>query len=93
MEKHSFTYGNNLIEYFLLRKNVKNINLNVKPDLSILVTAANNVPFDYINDFVKSKAHWIQKRIRYFSKVLPESNTLKQYISGESFKYLGSNID
>lgn len=89
MEKHSFTYGNNQIEYFLLRKEVKNINLNVKPDLSILVSAADNVPFDYIHKFVKSRAHWIQKRVSYFSKALPEGHSVKEYISGESFKYLG----
>lgn len=89
MEKFSFTYSNRVIEYFLHRKNVKNINLNVKPDLSVTVSAHSNVPVDYIQAFIKDKAHWIYKRIQYFEKTLPESHTPKEYISGESFKYLG----
>ncbi len=89
MEIHSFTYGNRIFEYFLQRKNVKNINLNVKPDLNIIVSAHSNVPFDYIQSFIKSKAHWIQKRITYFEKTLPDNHSPKEYISGESFKYLG----
>lgn len=89
MERHTITYGTTQFEYFLLRKEVKNINLNVKPDLSIIVSASTDVPFDYIQKFVKSKAHWIQKRIIYFSKTLPENHSIKEYISGESFKYLG----
>jgi len=89
MEKFTFPYSNKIFSYTLERKEVKNINLSVKPDLSIMVSASDKVPVDFIQDFIKKKAHWIFKRIQYFEKALPENHTPKEYISGESFKYLG----
>jgi len=89
MEKHSITYGNKIIEFELERKKVKNINLNVKPDMNVVVTASEQVPLDYILGFVKSKASWIIKNVGYFKEVQPEHTEKKVYLSGETFKYLG----
>ena len=89
MEKHSITYGGKIIEFEVQRKSVKNINLNVKPDMSVVVSASEKVPLDYILDFVKSKASWIIKNVGYFKDVQPEHTADKVYLSGETFKYLG----
>jgi len=89
VEKHSIIYGGKIIEFEIQRKNVKNINLNVKPDMSISVSASDKVPLDYILDFVKSKAPWIIKNVGYFKDVQPEHAEDKVYLSGETFKYLG----
>ncbi|KPU27638.1 hypothetical protein TR13x_03670 [Caloranaerobacter sp. TR13] len=89
MEKHSITYNRKTIEFELYRKKVKNINLNVRPDLSIVVSANENVPLEFILNFVKDKAPWILKNISYFKNVQSENTIKKDYVSGESFKYLG----
>lgn len=89
MEKHSIIYGGKIIEYEIQRKKVKNINLNVKPDMSVVISASEKVPIDYIHDFVKSKASWIIKNVGYFKDVQPEHTADKLYLSGETFKYLG----
>ncbi|MBU7008820.1 M48 family metallopeptidase [Phosphitispora fastidiosa] len=89
MEKHKIIYNGKTIEFELQRKKVKNINLNVKPDMTIAVSANENVPLTYILDFVKGKAPWIIKNVSYFKDVQPEHNTRKDYVSGEGFKYLG----
>lgn len=89
MEKHSITYGGKIIEFDIQRKNVKNINLNVRPDMTVVVSASEKVPLDYILDFVKSKASWIIKNVGYFKDVQPEHTADKVYLSGETFKYLG----
>lgn len=89
MEKNSITYNGKQIEFELQRKNVKNINLNVRPDMTIVVSASDRVPMDYILNFVKDKAPWILKNVRYFCDVQPEHITKKDYVSGETFKYLG----
>lgn len=89
VEKHSITYGGKIIEFELERKNVKNINLNVRPDMCVVVSANIKVPTDYILDFVKSKAAWIIKNVGYFKDVQPEYLVDKVYLSGETFKYLG----
>jgi len=89
MEKHIIKNGDIQIEFILERKNVKNINLNVKPDMKIVVSASNEVPLKYIIDFVKRKATWITKNKNYFKDVQPEIKSEKQYVSGENYKYLG----
>lgn len=89
MEKHMVDYGGKPIQFELHRKNVKNINLNVKPDMTIVVSANEEVPLDYILGFVRNKAPWIVKNMNYFKDVQPEHTLKKEYVSGETFKYLG----
>ncbi|MDQ2086069.1 SprT family zinc-dependent metalloprotease [Herbivorax sp. ANBcel31] len=89
MEKHKINYGGKTIEFELHRKNVKNINLNIKPDMTIAISAKKEVPLDYIQRFVEGKAPWILKNVSYFKNVQPEYVTGKDYVSGETFKYLG----
>ncbi len=92
MEKHVITYKGQSIEFELHRKDVKNINLNTRPDLTVMVSANDNVPIEYIIEFVKKKAPWIAKNLCYFSDTQSESKSNKEYISGETFKYLGKQV-
>lgn len=89
MSKHEITYGQHKIEYKLTRKNVSNINLNLKPNLLIEISANPDVPIETINQFVTKKASWILKNTEYFKKTLPETKFEREYVSGETFKYLG----
>lgn len=89
MEMHQVEFSGKVIRFALERKNVKNVNLHIKPDLTIMVSANENVPLDFILNFVRQKASWILKNIRYFEDVQPEIQREKEYVSGESFKYLG----
>ncbi|MBN2487668.1 MAG: M48 family metallopeptidase [Methanosarcinaceae archaeon] len=89
MEKHEITYGQHKIEYTLTRKNVSNINLNLKPNLLVEVSANPDVPIEKINHFIRKKASWILKNKEYFKKTLPEIKFEREYVSGETFKYLG----
>ncbi|MGF7058635.1 M48 family metallopeptidase [Brassicibacter mesophilus] len=89
MGKYQVMYGDIVIEFILERKRVKNVNLNIKPNMEIWVSANKDVPIDFIKDFVKRKAQWILKNINYFKNVQPDYILEKKYISGESIKYLG----
>ena len=89
MNKHHIHYGEQTIEFFISRKNVKNVNLNVKPDQTIEVSASDEVPLQFIYDLVKDKAEWILKHIQQFEEVLPFEQSDREYVSGESFRYLG----
>lgn len=57
--------------------------------MSVVISASDKVPLEYILDFVKSKAPWIIKNIGYFKDVQPDHAADKVYLSGETFKYLG----
>ncbi|UYO21135.1 M48 family metallopeptidase [Bacillus sp. 41-22] len=89
MERHQMQYANKIIEFTIRRKNVKNVNLNIKPDMSIEVSAHDRVPLNFIYDFVKSKGSWILRNIKSFENVQTYKQSEREYISGESFKYLG----
>lgn len=89
MEKHQVIYANRAIDFVVKRKNVKNVNLNVKPDMTIEVSANEQVPIDFILDFVKSKGSWILKNVAHFKEVLPIEQSEREYVNGESYRYLG----
>lgn len=86
---YSICYGNSEISFDLIRKDVKNINLRVKPNLEVSVSANEDVPLDYIKKFVYSKAEWIEKNLDYYEKLKPVEVNKKDYVSGECFRYLG----
>lgn len=92
MEIHEVTWRGQTIYFELQRKNVRNINLNLKPDMTVMVSANERVPIEVIQEFVKSKASWIIKNTSYFDNVQPEAGKEKEYVSGETFKYLGRQI-
>src|SRR5690606_10533923 len=89
MEKHQVKYANQVIDFVVKRKQVKNVNLHVKPDMTVEVTANEQVPLDFIYDFVESKGSWILKQVKQFEGVQPFKRSKREYVSGESFKYLG----
>ncbi len=89
MERLHIDYAGKTIPFTLERKNVKNVNLFIKPDMTIMVTANHRVPLDFIMNFVEEKAKWIVKNVQFFEGVQPEIQREKEFVSGESFKYLG----
>ncbi len=89
MEKYEIKYGNKIISFFLIRKNVKNININIKPVGNVVVSANDDVSIDVIKKFVEQKSSWILKNISYFKDTQPEVIRKLEYISGESIRYLG----
>lgn len=50
---------NGKIQYELTRKPVKNINLRIKPDGKVYVSANKSIPVKYLDSFVKSKQEFI----------------------------------
>lgn len=85
----SICYGDKKIEFKLTRKNVKNINLRIKPNQEISVSANNQVPLGDIKEFVSSKARWIEGKLNYYEKIGYLDEEEKDYVNGESFRYLG----
>lgn len=86
---HSIYYKDKKINFTLTRKRVKNINLRVKPNQEVLVSANKDVPLDYIKKFVSSKAGWIDKHLEDFKKKGGIKKVEKEYVNGEFFMYLG----
>lgn len=77
------------VSYNLERKNVKNINLRIKADQSIYMSANYLVPDDVIEEFLKSKAEYVLKALDHYADIAKYAPQPKQYVDGESFRILG----
>ena len=77
------------IHYQLERKPVKNLNLRIRSDRSIYVSANSAVPIDEIDLFVISKASYISDAIEKFNEMAKYKPQPKQYVSGETFYIQG----
>lgn len=79
------------VEYDLQRKKVKNINLRVKPDGSVHVSASTRVSLERIERFLLTNESFIFNAIERFKK--REENTTKplNYESGETVTVLGES--
>lgn len=70
----------------IVRKDVKNITLKVRPNGEAILTAPKAASDEHIKFIIKKRAKWIaQKRAFFASFKTPQ----KEYVSGEDFKYLG----
>ena len=57
-----------VLEYELTRKEVKNINIRVKPDGRVLVSANNRVSATYIDDLIRQKESFIVRAKENYAK-------------------------
>ena len=70
----------------IIKKDVKNITLKVRPNGEAILTAPNSASDEHIKFIMQKRAKWIaQKRAFFASFKMPE----KEYVSGEDFRYLG----
>lgn len=78
----------NGIEVNLIKKNIKNLHLNVLPPLGkVRVSVPDKIDDDAVRVFVVSKLPWIKKQIRKFQSQERESK--REFISGESHYFKG----
>ena len=78
--------NNTTIQYDLQYKKVKNINLRIKPDGSINVSANKRVPQKVIDDFIILKADFILRALeKYKDRPIAEQ---KQYYTEDEVKEL-----
>ena len=73
-----------VIEYDLQRKRVKNINLRIKPDKSITVSANERVPERAVERFIIEKQYFVLRALEKYDKMQKTLPKPKQLIDGES---------
>jgi len=87
--KNSVIYNGITIEYELERKTVKNINLRIRRDLSVYVSAGSRVPLKRIEEFILSKAEFILNSREHYRKLSENVSQTKRYIDGEKIIIFG----
>lgn len=95
-EKRSVDCGGEVIEYTLARKKVKNVNMRVKADGSVSVSAPSRVSAKLIDDFVRSRCDFIRSSVERLSAEsksgLQEYDDAKIYANGEKLSFLGEEL-
>jgi predicted metal-dependent hydrolase len=77
------------VKYNLQRKDVKNINLRIKSDRTIFLSANPRISEKTIEDFIVSKADFVLKALSHYEEIEKYSPKPKQYVDGETFRILG----
>lgn len=84
------------LEYELTRKKVKNINLRIKPDGKVYVSANKAVPVKYLDEFVASKQEFIFQALDKFEarkkEVIPPKVEVSREVIQATFEEISREI-
>ena len=86
------TLNGRVVEYDLQRKNVKNINLRIKPDGKVSLSASPRVSMERIEAFLTSRADVILKALARCDELAKNAPKPKKYTDGETLKVLGCDM-
>lgn len=88
LDQKVFNYGNLSYVYELVELPRKTFGLTVYPDMKIVVKVPAGTKQKDIDAFLKKKWRWLDAQLAFFSR-FNQKRYAKEYISGESFLYLG----
>jgi predicted metal-dependent hydrolase len=83
-----FIFGTFTYEYQLITQERKTLSLTVTPDLHIILKCPESTEVERIEKFLRKKWFWLEKQLKFFKKYQTKIYE-REYISGESYLYLG----
>ena len=86
------TLNGKTVRYDLQRKKVKNVNLRIKADGTVTVSAGVRVPVKIIENFLASKADLILKTLTKYEKRAENAVKPLRYESGEAVRVMGQEV-
>ena len=90
--KITVAFGDQELTYILEHKQVKNLNLRIRKDGSVYVSANPMVPADEVDDFVIRKGEYITRAVHQFHMMQQYQPEPKRYVSGETFYLQGRGV-
>lgn len=88
----TITLNDREVKYELERKQVKNINLRIRSNGSVYVSANSSVSESIIDSFLIKKSDCILSTLDKYADILKYADADHNYVTGESFGYLGKNL-
>jgi len=82
----------NAISYTLERKPVKNINLRIRADQCVYVSAPKDVAAKMVDTFVVEKSAYILRALKKFKDKNRDAASEHSFVNGETVKFLGRNL-
>ena len=90
--KKTVDLNGRIVYYELEHKKVKNVNLRIRADGSVYVSANSAVTTETVESFLCDKADYIVEALDKYAELAKYVPKEKEYISGESFRILGNDV-
>lgn len=87
-ECNHLQYGEQRIEYRVVRRQRKTLEIAVNPDASVVITAPMDASIEAIEQKLRKRAAWVTRQQRFFTQFLPRTPE-RSFIAGETHLYLG----
>ncbi len=87
-EQQQFSLYGKPLPYLVKRSDRRTLQISIHPDQNIVVHAPHKTSLADIHNILTKRAYWIDKTLRQLEK-LPPSLGSRQWISGETHRYLG----
>ena len=86
------TLNGRSVKYELERKRVKNINLRIKPNRMLYISANDSVSDQYITELIISKTDFILKALEHYDELARYAPKPKEYVDGETIIMFGHSL-
>lgn len=87
-EHFSMLYGETRIDYQVVRRARKTLEIAVEPDASVVIAAPEDASLEAIEAKLRKRAAWVTRQQRFFSQFLPRVPP-RAFLPGETHLYLG----
>lgn len=87
--QHSIPFGTTQIAYELTFSERKTLAIHVYPDGSVVVDAPVGSDLEAVESKIKKRGGWVLRQQRQFETYAVPNPLPRQYVSGESYRYLG----
>jgi predicted metal-dependent hydrolase len=84
----TLTYGDTTIDFCVVRRKRRTMQISVLPDMTVEVTAPLDTSRDAILERMKKRAQWICRQLKFFGGFQPRTPA-RRYLAGETHLYLG----
>jgi predicted metal-dependent hydrolase len=87
-EHFSLLYGETRIDYQVVRRARKTLEIAVEPDASVVIAAPEDASLEAIEAKLRKRAAWVTRQQRFFAQFLPRVPP-REFLPGETHLYLG----
>jgi predicted metal-dependent hydrolase len=87
-DRHHVQYGNQIIEFAVVRRNRTTLEIAVEPNSTVVVVAPVDATLQAIAERVRRRGAWVRRQQRFFAQYIPQTPE-RRFVAGETHLYLG----
>ena len=90
--ERTIVFPDRVLNYQYEIKDVKNINIRIRPDMSVYVSSNIHTDFSQVEKVLLEKKEYICKALDNYAEMHKYASVERDYINGESFRLLGKDL-